>query len=443
MNRKMRGLIAAVMAFVVVMVMGTVASSAASTSGSARVMLDGKYIEFNNDSLPKNVSGRIMVPYRAIFEYLGLEVGYDQATKEISGKTPDFILRMKSGDKNITLERADGTKETKAMDVAPYITGGRTFVPTRFVSEMLGYTVGWDSANKTVVIIDAKKIAENADKDFSTFMKLNEMNTDPQKAYEMNGDLSANVTASDQKTAMSGKLNGVVEGINEEFNMDLKIDAAGETQNINAKVKFDGKTGDMYMKAEGVTEKAQWMKFNLSTLFGDSGIDIQALLQKSASGTIDPSEIIDMIMSASSDEMTVTSYDEMKAVYDGLKLMFGDNAFKKSGNAYKASFDQTLEDTKISGDLTINVNSADKATDYIMNISAASDDMKISMAIKGSALSTDLSMTMDVPESMVMDLKLAINMKETSKHPDVSIPAGETVVDINELFTDLVQDNAA
>lgn len=443
MNRKMRGLIAAVMAFAVVMVMGTVASSAASTGSSARVMMDGKYIEFNNDSLPKNVSGRIMVPYRAIFEYLGLEVGYDQATKEISGKTPDFILRMKSGDKNITLERADGTKETKAMDVAPYVTGGRTFVPTRFVSEMLGYTVGWDSANKTVVIIDAKKLAENADKDFSTFMKLNEMNSDSQKAYEMDGDLSANITASDEKTAMSGKLNGVVEGINEEFNMDLKIDAAGETQNINAKVKFDGKTGDMYMKAEGVTEKAQWMKFNLSTLFGDSGIDIQALLQKCASGSIDPSELIDMILSASSDDMTVTSYDEMKTVYDGLKLMFGDNEFKKSGNSYKASFDQTLEGTKLSGDLTINVNSSDKATDYIMNLSAASDEMKISMAIKGSALSTDLSMNMEVPESMVMDMKLAINMKETSKHPDVSIPAGETVVDINDLFTDLVQDDAA
>lgn len=121
-NKKMLSLIAAVMVFAVVMVMGTVASSAA-TSGSARVMMDGKYIEFSNDSLPKNVSGRIMVPYRAIFEYLGLEVGYDQATKEISGKTSDFTLKMKSGDKNITIVYADGTQKTKTMDVAPYIRG--------------------------------------------------------------------------------------------------------------------------------------------------------------------------------------------------------------------------------------------------------------------------------------------------------------------------------
>ena len=422
MNRKMRSLIAAVMAFAVVMVMGTVASSAASTSGSARVMMDGKYIEFNSDSLPKNVSGRIMVPYRAIFEYLGLEVGYDQATKEISGKTSDFTLKMKSGDKNITLVHADGTSETKTMDVAPYISGGRTFVPTRFVSEMLGYTVGWDSSNKTVVIIDGKKIAANADKDFSTFMKLNELNTD---------------NTAGEKTGLSGKVNGVVEGINEEFNMDLNMNAAGATQTINAKVKFDGKTGDMYMKADGVTEKSQWLKFNIASVLGDSDIDIQSLLQKTASGNIDPSDIINMIINASSDEMTVTSYDEMKAVYDGLKLMIGDNAFKKSGNSYKASFDNTLDGTKLSGNITINVNSADKATDYSMNISTDSSDMKLSISAKGTATKTELSMSMDVPDSMVMNMKLALDMKETSKHPDVSIPAGETVVDINELFTDL------
>ena len=443
MNRKMRSLIAAVMAFAVVMVMGTVASSAASASGSARVMMNGKYIEFNSDSLPKNVSGRIMVPYRAIFEYLGLEVGYDQATKEISGKTSDFTLKMKSGDKNITLVRADGKTETKTMDVAPYISGGRTFVPTRFVSEMLGYTVGWDSSNKTVVIIDGKKIAANADKDFSTFMKLNELNTDNTKAYEMNGDLSADVIASGEKTDLSGKLNGVVEGINEEFNMDLKMNAAGETQTINAKVKFDGKTGDMYMKADGVTEKSQWMKFNIASVLGESDIDIQSLLQQTASGNIDPSDIINMIISASSDEMTVTSYDEMKAVYDGLKLMIGDNAFKKSGNSYKASFDNTLDGTKLSGNITINVNSADKATDYSMTISTDSSDVKLSISAKGTATKTDLSMSMDVPDTMVMNMKLALEMKETSKHPDVSIPAGETVVDINDLFTDLVQNDAA
>ena len=75
MNRKMRSIIAAVMVFAVVMVMGTVASSAASASGSARVMMDGKYIEFSSDSLPKNVSGRIMVPYRAIsVSYTHLDV---------------------------------------------------------------------------------------------------------------------------------------------------------------------------------------------------------------------------------------------------------------------------------------------------------------------------------------------------------------------------------
>ena len=84
--------------------------------------------------------------------------------------------------------------------------------------------------------------------------------------------------------------------------------------------------------------------------------------------------------------------------------------------------------------MTINVDSADKATDYAMNIAADSSDMKVSMSIKGTALSTDLSMSMNIPDAMAMNLKLALGMKETDKHPDVSLPAGETAVSIDQLF---------
>ncbi len=439
-NKKMLSLIAAVMVFAVVMVMGTVASSAA-TSGSARVMMDGKYIEFSNDSLPKNVSGRIMVPYRAIFEYLGLEVGYDQATKEISGKTSDFTLKMKSGDKNITIVYADGTQKTKTMDVAPYISGGRTFVPTRFVSEMLEYTVGWDSANKTVVIVDKNKIIENVNQDFSTLFKLNELNND--KAYEINGDISTDVTASGEKTSAVGKLSGVVKGMDEEFDMNIKVTEADDVQDINAKVKFDSKNGYMYMKGDGITEKNQWMRFNLSSMMNSSEINIQNIIQLASSESLDPKTFIDMVMNNLSEDMTVTSYDEMKAVYDGLKQILGNDAFKKSGNSYKASFNQEINGTKLAGDVTINVNSADKTTDYSFNISADSSNLKLSIDGKSNSSKLDFSMSMDVPDTISMNLKLALDMKETSKNPDISIPSGETSVSVDQLFSDIMKSDAA
>ncbi len=442
MNRKARSIISAVVAFAVVMVMGTVSSFAAVPSGSALVMMDGKYIEFTQDSQPKNVNGRIMVPYRAIFEYLGLEVGYDENTKVISGKTDEFTLTMKSKDPVIKLTYKDGTIKQRTMDVAPYVSGGRTFVPTRFVSEMLEYTVGWDQANKTVVIMDIDGLIKDLDKDFSTFMKIQDMNTDPGKAYEMKGNMSADITANDQNMNMSADMSGVVEGINEEFDMDLKVSAAGETQTIKSKVKFDGKTGDMYIKAEGVTEAGQWMKFNLGTLLEGSGIDLQALLQQANSGSVDVSALIKSLISASDGNFTVTSYDELKAAYDIFKAVVGNDAFKKSGNTYKASFDQTLDSVKLTGSANITVNSQDKATGYNMDINVAEEGTTMGMSMKAQGLSTEVALSMNIPGSMKMDMKLGMNFKETSKHPDVSIPSGESVVDLNDLFGDILT-NAA
>ncbi|MDU7506217.1 MAG: copper amine oxidase N-terminal domain-containing protein, partial [Clostridia bacterium] len=43
--------------------------------------------------------------------------------------------------------------ETRAIDVAPQIRQGRTFVPVRFISEAIGMDVSYDNASRTVSIV--------------------------------------------------------------------------------------------------------------------------------------------------------------------------------------------------------------------------------------------------------------------------------------------------
>ena len=38
------------------------------------------------------------------------------------------------------------------LNSAPRIKDSRTFIPVRFVSEMLGYNVAWDGATQTITI---------------------------------------------------------------------------------------------------------------------------------------------------------------------------------------------------------------------------------------------------------------------------------------------------
>lgn len=53
------------------------------------------------------------------------------------------------------LDKVDnGVRTLKAMDTKPYIKGGRTMLPLRYVAEALGYRIAWLSETRTAVIMD-------------------------------------------------------------------------------------------------------------------------------------------------------------------------------------------------------------------------------------------------------------------------------------------------
>lgn len=419
----------------VLLLVCTTASFAASPSADAQVMMDGKYITFNQDSLPKNVNGRIMVPYRAIFEYLGLEVGYDEATGEISGTTDDFVLVMKNQNPVITMTYADGRVEKRTMDVAPYISGGRTFVPTRFVSEMLGYSVGWDSQNRTVIIIDGAGLAADAEKDFSILNKLQEMGSDAKTAYEFKGTMDMNAEAAGSAVNMTGTFSGVVENGNEDMKLHMEMKADEETETVDADVKFDMTSGDMYMKAPGVTEDNQWLRISLSGLLGDQWTQLQKLM---VNGGQDQSisAVLEQMIAGASEDYAIETYDEMKAVYEGLKGMFGDQNFVKKNNAYTASFAQQLDGADVKGSMNIQLDRNGKVSGYSMDLKIGAEGVEMTMKLSAAADSADVSLGMTAPD-VTADMKISISMTETTKHADIKIPSGDSVVDLNELLGDL------
>ena len=114
-----------------------------------KVFYDGEEIEF--DVAPEITDDRVMVPMRAVFEAFGAKVKWDDSTKTVTSKKKSKTIEMTVGSKEI--KKNDEIYES---DAAPFIKNGRTLVPLRAVSELLGLDVSWDESTKTVIITSDK-----------------------------------------------------------------------------------------------------------------------------------------------------------------------------------------------------------------------------------------------------------------------------------------------
>lgn len=176
-------------------------------AGQIGVMVNGEYIKFP-DAAPEIANGRTMVPVRALVETLGGEVDYqdDVVTFVLDGYAYEFAIGSTTVEVSPT---ADNDKDTPKpedieMDCAPYIKDGRTYVPIRFISEALGYEVGWDKDFQTAILLDRAALAADIDKDFTI---LNRVQASRVSGWEKGQSLSTGVKGSVSVTAFD-TLNG-------------------------------------------------------------------------------------------------------------------------------------------------------------------------------------------------------------------------------------------
>jgi len=127
---------------IAVMALGAAICSAQNIT----VTVDGKPVGFNNTT-PRYMQGRVLVPLRGVFEEMGAYVQWDAATRTVSGSKGDKDVKLRIGEK---WAMVDG--KNVALDVPAMIVGGSTMVPIRFISESLGAQVQWHDPSRTVMI---------------------------------------------------------------------------------------------------------------------------------------------------------------------------------------------------------------------------------------------------------------------------------------------------
>lgn len=114
---------------------------------------EGILVRVNNrfiysDVEPVTVNDRTLIPMRAIFEKLGVDVTWDEATATATAKSQDGQTVVITENSTTAYINNRATE----LDVPAMIIDGRFVVPIRFVSEAFGATVEWQEYGKIVSI---------------------------------------------------------------------------------------------------------------------------------------------------------------------------------------------------------------------------------------------------------------------------------------------------
>ena len=127
--------------------------------------------EVKSDTPPQVINDRTMVPVRAISEMLGYDVKWIEEKEQVEVYDKDIpkpIITMNIDNAKATYLKAtyeEGGQVYVSVDAVldspATLINDRTFVPLRFISEAVGYTVDYDEANEDVYMYSPEYNAGN------------------------------------------------------------------------------------------------------------------------------------------------------------------------------------------------------------------------------------------------------------------------------------------
>ncbi len=113
------------------------------------VFVDNQEIDYG-DSPPMVINERVMVGVRSLALALGVpeeNILWDGPSQTVMLTKVDTVIILAIGNSNMIVNDS-----YVQMDTTPAISNERIYLPARYVSEALGYEVGWDGPNNAVLI---------------------------------------------------------------------------------------------------------------------------------------------------------------------------------------------------------------------------------------------------------------------------------------------------
>lgn len=461
--------------------LGTGAFAAkAGTASAIGVELNGQAMTFT-DAVPEADQGRTFLPFRAVFEALGAEVGYDNATKTVSATRGDTTVSMVVGETQATVTE-NGVTTTLPMDVAAYAKNNRTYVPVRFAAQALGCTVGWDNTAKTVILVDTQTLIDEAvqDKSFSLLEKymaysnqFNEgnwsmtaemsmlMSMMATEVLNMSGSVTG-ITADTSAGEMTMELNMDMSGLialltqmtgltEEEVLADSNLTADDLKMDVTMEMRMDLEGGMLYLLISGLPEDSglpadTWLSMDLNEVMAQAGLDLDQLM--SLSQSFDPAAAAAAQVSLLNLTDADTAYQTVTDAVNAAVAALTDDAFTQDGLVYTNEMDTELGTVvlalttntagevvgyEMTADLSIDLADLGVDTSSLAALGLSADTIELTMETSMDAEhAMTAAVTMDAGTLVSLTMTMNGQYSETDETPETTLPAGANVVDYYE-----------
>ncbi len=413
------------------------------------VQFNGKMVSFP-DAAPQVENQRTFLPFRAVLEAMGAQVGFDPETSAVTAQRNGILLSVVPGEKQASITE-NGTTRTVELEAAAFTRNNRTYVPVRFAAEALGCSVGWDQQTRTVIIVDVDALFEGTSfalmDRFSAYCAQHSTHDN----MSLTGTLTLDAADKSGTSVQPIHITGAFEGVTGKTGLQLAAEADlsalsallpdDTTQlvlgpflsGLNAEIRADWSSGMVYVSgtaaalALGGQDAGAWYAIDART-YGTALMDglnldeLMALEQTSLKDTL-----IWALKSFPLDDST-SSYAVLSQAAALYADLFSDQAFTKQDGVYTAQttymdiLAMTLSLTEESGDITA------------LDLSMSAEEDNVTFSMTGHAVPEHSSVQMrmgmeDGAQHVFLELKL--ECVPSDKAPETLPPAGSQVIPAN------------
>ena len=404
---------------------------------SIKVMQDGEYIDFSDSNgskvEPQIINSRTMVPFRKIFNSLGVadeDITWVSETRTVIAKKDNVEIELQI-DNNVAKKAVSGETSTITLDSAPVIYESRTLVPVRFIAESMEKLVGWDASNRTVIIIDKVKVENELQDALPKYFELISLQTEPINTMDSTMVLKGTIAY----TSKSEKEN------NSTLNFTANIDLKKSEKDIMMKVdiSFTGK-GMLYEEIKEneltkldfiiiMSEDKMYIKSSLLdgetdgkwlVMEDDSLTEIMKLLNNVYS---DPSKAD--LLPIKEEDLNIHTYEQLQMTINLLKKLLGDDNITITGTKtkkYEVNVD-FIDFIKSMGDFGLELDDIDIINEFTVKGGGTIED--------GVAKSSDAKIKFDMEqdgEKILLEVTANSKINSYNKTVNIDIPSENEVM---------------